>query len=120
MVRAVLRDPAATKRRLMKEVGLTAAAAELYLQVLQDGSLPASRRNREVDVLLSKGMVILSGDNREYVPVHPRLAVANSYRTWREDMVREINERRMRADRLILELVTVYEAAMEKKLGEGR
>ena len=34
-------------------------------------------------------------------------------------MVREINERRMRVDGLILQLIPVYEAAMEKKTGPG-
>ena len=115
----MLRDEAATKSSLMKEVGLTANEAELYLEALKKGELPA-RRNGNVEVLVSKGMLIKSGDSRRFLPVHPRLAVANSYRTWREQMVREINDRRMRVDRLILELITVYEAATEKRLSEGR
>jgi hypothetical protein len=34
-------------------------------------------------------------------------------------MVKEINERRMRVDKLILELIPVYEAATEKNMGRG-
>jgi hypothetical protein len=64
-------------------------------------------------------MAIVSGDGKRIVPVHPRLGVANQYRTWREQMVREINERRMRVDKLILQLIPVYEAAMEKKSTTG-
>lgn len=116
----MLRDEAATKTRLMQEVGLTEGEAQLYLRVLKEGRLSVARKSRNLEALLSKGMIIMAGNNREFVPVHPRLAVANGYRAWRERMVREINERRMRVDRLILELITVYEAAMEKRPGEGR
>lgn len=116
----MLRDEAAVKARLVQEVGLTEGEAKLYLQVLKRRRLPIAQKSRDVETLLDKGMIILSGDNREFIPVHPRLAVANSYRVWRESMVREINEKRMRVDRLILELIAVYEAATEKKLGEGR
>ena len=52
--------------------------------------------------------------------MHPRLAIANHYRTWRERAVREVNEKRMRVDKLILELIPAYEATMEKKLLERR
>jgi hypothetical protein len=117
----MLRDQANTKTHLMQEVGLSDGEAELYLEVLKKGRVPLAKRNVAIDVLLSKGMIILSGNNREFIPVHPRLAVANTYRTWRERMVREINDRRMRADRLILELSPAYEAATEKRLSkEGR
>ena len=64
-------------------------------------------------------MAIVSGDGKRVIPVHPRLGIANQYRTWREAMVREINQRRMRVDRLILELIPLYEAATEKNMGSG-
>lgn len=106
--------------RLSKEVGLSVAEARFYLRLLSAGSVPAKSKSPEIDRLESAGMVILSGNGKEFIPVHPRLAVANSYRTWRENMVREINERRMRIDKLILELIPVYEAAMEKRApGKG-
>lgn len=115
----MLRDEAATRARLMKEVGLSGSEAGLYLDALKEGKLSASR-SRAKDVLLTKGMIIRSGDNRSFVPVHPRLAVANSYRTWREAAIREMNERRMRVDRLILELIPLYEAATDKRPSRGR
>jgi hypothetical protein len=115
----MLRNEAATVASLMREVGLTEGEAKLYLRVLKEGKMPPTRDGM-TGTLLSKGMIILAGDGRAFVPVHPRLAVANSYRTWREDRVREINERRMRVDRLILELIPVYEAATEKRPKRGR
>ena len=69
--------------------------------------------------LLEKGMAIVSGDEKSLVPVHPRLGVANNFRTWREAMVKEINDRRMRVDKLILELIPLYEAATEKNRNGG-
>jgi hypothetical protein len=103
---------------LAEEVGLSLEEATLYVKILKEGSFPL-RRKGEVQTLTDKGMLIVAGDNSKLIPVHPRLAVANSYRTWREEMVREINERRMRVDKLILKLIPVYEGAMEKRLKEG-
>jgi len=105
-------------RRLGAEVGLPQEDAMLYLKLLKDGQIPASE-SAKARMLLDRGMAIVSGDGKRIIPVHPRLGIANNYRTWREAMVREINERRMRVDKLILELIPVYEAATEKKMGSG-
>ena len=104
--------------RLGSEVGLSREDALLYLKLLQEGDIPISER-RKTERLLDRGMAIVSGDGKRIIPVHPRLGIANNYRTWREAMVREINERRMKVDKLILELIPVYEAAMEKNMGGG-
>ncbi len=81
--------------------------------------MPATSNADLARRLTQRGMAILSGDGTRIKPVHPRLGIANHYRTWRENMVREINERRMRVDKLILELIPVYEAATEKRAEEG-
>ena len=111
-----VRDEADIIRQLGSEAGLPEKDAALYLRLLREGQLPASDSERAA-VLLDRGMAIISGDGERIVPVHPRLGIANYYRTWREAMVREINERRMRVDKLILQLIPVYEAATEKKTG---
>jgi hypothetical protein len=113
-----VKDEAEVIKQLGSEAGLSEEDAILYLQLLHDGQLPASESKRAAN-LLDRGMAILSGDGKRVVPVHPRLGIANYYRTWREAMVREINERRMRVDKLILQLIPVYEAAMEKKTDGG-
>jgi hypothetical protein len=113
-----VRDEAEIIKQLGSEAGLPEHDAALYLKLLRQGQLPASDSKRAT-VLLDRGMAIVSGDGKRIVPVHPRLGIANYYRTWREAMVREINERRMRVDGLILQLIPVYEAAMEKKTGPG-
>ena len=104
--------------QLVNEAGLSLDDATLYLRLLRQGQLPSSE-SPKVAALLERGMVILSGDGRRIIPVHPRLGIANYYRTWREAMVRQINERRMRVDKLILQLIPVYEAATEKKMDGG-
>ncbi len=114
-----LRDETDVLARLRKETGLPDADARLYLRLLSDGSIPAED-SVKARRLMDGGMAILSGDGMRVIPVHPRLGIANFYRTWREAMVREMNERRMRVDRLILELIPVYEAATDKKMGSGR
>ena len=111
-----LRDKEDVLRRLGEETGLSEKEAALYLELLRRGHVPGSR---EASKLLEKGMAIVSGDGKRVIPVHPRLGIANQYRTWREGVVREINQRRMRVDRLILELIPLYEAATEKNMGSG-
>jgi hypothetical protein len=109
-----IRDEKDVVARLGTEVGLAPEDARLYLKLLKEGHLPASEAGK-ADRLLDKGMAIVSGDGKHVIPVHPRLGIANHYRTWREAMVREINERRMRVDKLILELIPAYEAAVDEK-----
>ncbi|MDG6901685.1 MAG: hypothetical protein JRM80_06955 [Nitrososphaerota archaeon] len=116
--RADLRDEEDVVRRLGTEAGLDREDAVLYLKLLREGHIPSSQA-RKAAKLLDKGMAIVSGDGKRVIPVHPRLGIANHYRTWREAMVREINERRMRIDKLIVELIPVYEAATEKSTGGG-
>ena len=106
-----LRDEEDVLRRLEEETGLSGKETALYLELLRRGQVP--RGSADAARLLEKGMAIVSGDGKRIIPVHPRLGIANQYRTWREAMVREINERRMRVDRLILELIPLYEAAAE-------
>ena len=113
-----IRDEADVVGRLGKEAGLSPADARLYLRLLRDGHIPTSE-SAKASRLLDMGMAIVSGDGRRIIPVHPRLGLANHYRSWREAMVREINERRMRVDKLILELIPVYEAATEKNTTSG-
>ena len=113
-----VKDETAVVKRLGAEAGLSQEDAQLYLKLLRSGQIPASEAESASN-LLDRGMAIVSGDGKRVIPVHPRLAIANYYRTWRENMVREINERRMRIDKLILELIPVYEAAMEKKTMGG-
>jgi hypothetical protein len=111
-------DEADVLAKLGKETGLSGDECALYLRLLKEGSLPASRSD-EAEGIMKKGMAIVSGDGRLVVPVHPRLGIANQYRTWREAMVKEINDRRMRVDSLILELIPLYEAATEKRTRTG-
>lgn len=115
-----LRDEEEVLSRLEAEVELSPKEARAYLTVLKQGSVPAKQKTPEIAKLVEEGMVILSGNNSRFIPVHPRLAVANHYRTWREKLVREINDRRMRVDRLILELIPLYEAVTEERAAEKR
>jgi hypothetical protein len=114
-----LRDEEDVVRRLGSEVGLGKEEAVLYVKLLREGSIPESAEQLKAKVLLERGMAIVSGDGKRIIPVHPRLGVANHYRTWRERMVKEINEKRMRVDSLILELIPLYEATTEKRATEG-
>ena len=116
--RALIRDEAGVVSRLGADAGLSEEDALLYLRLLSHGGIPASEA-KAASRLLDRGMAIVSGDGRRVIPVHPRLGIANYYRSWRETMVREINEKRMRVDKLILELIPLYDAATEKNTRGG-
>jgi len=113
-----IKDEAAVIKSLGAEAGLSQDEATLYIKLLREGQIPVAE-SETTTKLLDKGMAIISGDGKRVIPVHPRLGIANHYRVWREAMVREINDRRMRTDKLILELIPVYEAAIEKKTTGG-
>jgi hypothetical protein len=112
----LLRDEESVIRRLVSEIELGREEAKQYLKILREGGIPKAEKNRSTEVLLSRGMILLSGDGKRFIPLHPRLGVANYFRTYQEQVSRELRERRMRVDKLILELIPVYEATTEKKL----
>src|SRR2546425_961474 len=114
----LLRDEDSVIRRLGTEIELGREEAMLYLKILSEGGIPKAGKNRSTEVLLSRGMILLSGDGSRFIALHPRLGVANYFRTYQERVTRELRERRMRVDKLILELIPVYEATMKKKLAE--
>jgi hypothetical protein len=114
----VLRDEESVVRRLGSEIELGREEAMLYLKILREGGIPKAERNRATEVLLSRGMILLSGDGSRFIALHPRLGVANHFRTYQERVTRELRERRMRVDKLILELIPVYEATTEKRLAQ--
>ncbi len=116
--RAAGKDDGGLVERLGSEAGLSEEDALMYLRLLREGQVPVGEGTGQTSKLVDLGMAIVSGDGKRVIPVHPRLGVANHYRTWREAMTREINERRMRTDKLILELIPLYEAAMEKRARE--
>jgi len=114
----VPRDDETVIRSLGTDIELGREEAMLYLKILREGGIPKAEKNRSTEVLLSRGMILLSGDGSRFIALHPRLGVANYFRTYQERVTRELRERRMRVDKLILELIPVYEAATKKKLAE--
>jgi len=112
------RDEEAVIRSLGTDIELGREEAMLYLKILREGGIPKAEKNRSTEVLLSRGMILLSGDGSRFIALHPRLGVANYFRTYQEWVTRELREKRMRVDKLILELIPVYEATTEKKLAE--
>jgi len=112
------RDEEAVIRSLGTDIELGREEAMLYLKILREGGIPKAEKNRSTEVLLSRGMILLSGDGSRFIALHPRLGVANYFRTYQEQVTRELRERRMRVDKLILELIPVYEAATKKRLAE--
>ena len=112
------RDEEAVVRSLGTDIELGREEAMLYLKILREGGIPKAEKNRSTEVLLSRGMILLSGDGSRFIALHPRLGVANYFRTYQEQVTRELRERRMRVDKLILELIPVYEAATKKRLAE--
>jgi len=114
----LLRDEEEVVRGLGSEIELGRQEALLYLKILREGGIPRAKKSRSTEILLSRGMILLSGDGKRFIALHPRLGIANYFRTYQERVARELRERRMRVDKLILALIPVYEATTEKRLAE--
>ena len=102
----MIRDEASVLRRLVEYLGLPEGEAKLYLDALKEGSV----REGDVRPLLARGMLIRSSDEKVYLPVHPRLALSNLFRSRSDKGSAEMREKRKLVDKLTLELVPVYEA----------
>lgn len=81
--------------------------AELYLETLREGiCVPKDPATRDqARSLVARGMLILGARGESYLPLHPRLALSNLFRACEETGVRQRKERRLRVDRLTLELI---------------
>jgi hypothetical protein len=102
----LIRDEASVVQRLVDYLGLPEGEARLYIQALKDGSVEEG----DVKPLLARGMLILSSDEKVYLPVHPRLALSNLFRSRSDRRSAEMKEKRKLVDKLTLELIPVYEA----------
>ena len=102
----MIRDETSVVRRLTSFFGLSEAEARSYIRALKDGSI----QDGEVKSLLARGMLIRSSDEKVFLPVHPRLALSNLFRSRSDKASAEMREKRKLVDKLTLELIPAYEA----------
>jgi len=96
------------QKRLSEELGLSETEAEVYMKALKNGSLT---EGPAVESLMKRGMLIRSTDEKGYLPVHPRLALSNLFRSLGDRATPAMREKRKVVDRLTAELIVVYEAS---------
>lgn len=89
---------------MVEYFGLTEDEARTYLRAVRDGSVDGEHPS-----LVSRGMLIRSSDEKVYLPVHPRLALSNLFRSQSDRLSPEMKAKRRLVDKLTLELVPVYE-----------
>lgn len=105
----MIRDEGSVLERLTHELGLTRGEAETYLRALKEGFLRIG--DDEVSrQLLARGMLIRASDEKVYLPVHPRLAISNLFRSFPDRTSVQMREKRKMCDKLTLELIPAYEA----------
>jgi sugar-specific transcriptional regulator TrmB len=92
--------------RLTRYLGLSEAEARTYIAALKQGSISEG----ETKSLLARGMLIISSNEKVYLPVHPRLALSNLYRSRPDRTTPEMREKRKLIDKLTLELIPAYDA----------
>lgn len=102
----LIRDEESVVERMMSYFGLSSDEAKTYLRALKEGSVERGT----VETLVARGMLIASGDEKVYLPVHPRLALSNLFRSRGDRTSPEMRERRRLVDKLTLELVPAYES----------
>ena len=104
----MIRNEESVLLRLTHELGLTQVEAETYLEALKEGSIrvghSASQR------LVARGMLIRAADEKVYLPVHPRLAISNLFRSFPDRTSPQMKAKRRMADKLTLELIPAFEA----------
>ena len=104
----MIRDEGSVVLRLTRELGLSLDEAQTYLKALKDGSLRIGDGSSHS--LLARGMLIRASDGKVYLPVHPRLAISNLFRSFPDRTSAVMKAKRRMADKLTLELIPAYEA----------
>ncbi len=104
----MIRDEASVVHRLTQELGLTNLEAEAYLRAIKEGSIGGSDAGS--GSLLARGMLIMAADEKVYLPVHPRLAISNLFRSFPDRTSAQMKAKRRMADKLTLELIPAFEA----------
>lgn len=109
---------------LVKELDLPRIEASLYFHALKDKVLKATGVAGERAALASlhaRGMIVVAANGRDYLPVHPRLALSNLFRAYDEKLVRQRREKRLTVDKITLALVPIYEGSKvpNSSRGEG-
>jgi len=105
----VIRDETSVRKRLTEELDLSEAEAETYMTALKDGHVDDAY-DGPIESLLRRGMLIKATDEKGYLPVHPRLALSNLFRSMGERTTPAMREKRKIVDRLTAELIAVYES----------
>ncbi len=107
---------------LVKELELSRGEASLYLRALKDKILKATGLAGEKAVLSSlyaRGMIVLAANGKDYLPVHPRLALSNLFRAYEEKLVRQRKEKRLTVDKITLAVVPIYEESKVPSSARG-
>jgi hypothetical protein len=105
----LIRDEVSVRKRLTEELGLGEPEAETYILALKQGRV-ADAGGPAVESLLRRGMLIKATDEKGYLPVHPRLALSNLFRSFGDRATPAMREKRRMVDRLTAELIAAYES----------
>ena len=105
----MIRDEVSVVKRLTEELGLMGPEAEAYILALKRGYV-SDADGDAIESLLRRGMLIRATDEKGYLPVHPRLALSNLFRSLGDRTTPAMREKRKMVDKLTAELIAVYES----------
>lgn len=90
-------------------MGIPQDEASLYLTILVAGkwSTHGAQERGLAESLRSRGLLIVESKGRSYLPVHPRMAMSNLFRTYEEGLFRIRREKRLLVDKLTTELIPI-------------
>ena len=113
-----MRDDKTLVSELARELDLPHDEAELYIRALRDGGVTTVdlKSKRLAESLVARGVLIKKGSGSGYVPVHPRLALSNLFRTFEEKLTRQRKEKRLLVDKLTLELLPLHRETKDTNL----
>jgi hypothetical protein len=96
-------------RDIHEALGVPKDELEFYFRVMKAGRLAPSDavQGGLARRLSARGMLILDADGETYLPVHPRLAMSNLFRSYAERDPARRKQRRLLVDRITLELIVM-------------
>ena len=105
------REPSSIGEEIRHILGIPVDEANLYVAVLRAGKFsPAEGPMKTLaEAMKARGMLILESGGNSYLPVHPRMAMSNLFRSLEQRPSVERRQKRLAVDRLTLELISYAE-----------
>jgi sugar-specific transcriptional regulator TrmB len=114
---------------LSRQFNLPTEETRAYLKLLDTSDLTLEQLAKELSLteegtgalvtsMIERGLIIeATGTPKRFAPLHPRMTLTNIFKTYEQELVQSLRDRRATVDRVVNLLIPVYE---ERKLNGGK